>query len=505
MAEIRDLDAWLGQAKSLPRGLAPRLEAERMAVALRIADTLGAWVAMGGHLALTTSPPRADAPGALDREPAPAPPRALPAMRASEAPLRVEAPRVEAPRVEAPRVEVPRVEPPRVEPPRVEPPRVEPPPRVEAPARIPDPPSEPRLPATGDALASLKQRLEGGAGFDDAPPVAWTNRLDEIVPPLLEALDDEREITRLRVTISACEQWSIFPHDIQRMLIGLTATRLRMLQDERHVESRRLDGFFSQLTAYSARERPGAVHGLARNHRPFRDTWREDADAWADRLRALLTADDEGPPSPSAQKTVDGLERLAREVAAAPTADTQAAVRSQLVREVSQALRNGLSARNRALVKLVAPHADAFAAAEFRALRRAIRDDAEAADEEAGTGERAQMPDDWAWWTRTRGRRAVMVGGSPRELNRARLEQTFQFASLEWEGTEFKRNSLQALRNRVSAGGIDLVLVLRSFVGHDADQILLPACRERGIDWVHVEQGYGTARVRAAIERFLDP
>jgi hypothetical protein len=34
---------------------------------------------------------------------------------------------------------------------------------------------------------------------------------------------------------------------------------------------------------------------------------------------------------------------------------------------------------------------------------------------------------------------------------------------------------------------------------------LLPACRERGIDWVHVEQGYGTARVRAAIERFLDP
>ncbi|HNH49638.1 MAG TPA: hypothetical protein PKY30_21520, partial [Myxococcota bacterium] len=66
-------------------------------------------------------------------------------------------------------------------------------------------------------------------------------------------------------------------------------------------------------------------------------------------------------------------------------------------------------------------------------------------------------------------------------------------------------NSLQTVRDRVRAGKVDLVIMLGAFVGHDADDVILPACRDRGVDWVHVDKGYGIVRIRHAIERFLDP
>ena len=115
------------------------------------------------------------------------------------------------------------------------------------------------------------------------------------------------------------------------------------------------------------------------------------------------------------------------------------------------------------------------------------------------------LPEDWAWWGRTEGRRAVILGGSPRETNRARLEQEFRFAELVWDPAEHKRNVLQRLRDRIRSGGVDLVIVLRRFVGHDTDDVVVRACKDSGTDWVHVEHGYGVNQVQAAVERFLEP
>lgn len=39
--------------------------------------------------------------------------------------------------------------------------------------------------------------------------------------------------------------------------------------------------------------------------------------------------------------------------------------------------------------------------------------------------------------------------------------------------------------------------------GHDADEVIQPACREAGIAFVPVKTGYGIAGLRAAIERFV--
>lgn len=115
------------------------------------------------------------------------------------------------------------------------------------------------------------------------------------------------------------------------------------------------------------------------------------------------------------------------------------------------------------------------------------------------------IPMDWRWRGWTQGRRAVMVGGDPREPNRRRLEEVFGFAELVWERSERSRNTLQQVRERVKAGKLDMVLVLSRFVGHDADQVIQPACKESGVAFVPVQTGYGVVGVRRSIERHLPP
>lgn len=126
-----------------------------------------------------------------------------------------------------------------------------------------------------------------------------------------------------------------------------------------------------------------------------------------------------------------------------------------------------------------------------------------AAPEEDEAERDTPVPVDWPCFSCTRGKRAVLVGGDPREPNRLRLEAAFEFAELRWEKTEFTRNGLQKVRDRVRAGGVDLVIVLSRFVGHDTDQVIQPACREHGVPFVPVPKGYGVVGVRLAIERHL--
>ena len=243
------------------------------------------------------------------------------------------------------------------------------------------------------------------------------------------------------------------------------------------------------------------MSGLSRTHRPRRGTWEADADSFFERLYEMMPTPTEDPPN--LQRKLEEVSGLVKELTEAPE-EVRSAVAAQLRREVSALLGSGTSARHPRLVHIVAPAAEHFDSPDFRVLRRAIRDDQDAAGDDEPEGE-SPLPPDWAWWTRTRGKRAVMVGGSPRELNRARLEKTFGFAELDWMPAEFRRNSLQTVRDGVRNGGVDIVILLRSFVGHDADQVILPACREHDVGWVSVEQGYGVVRVKQGIERFLDP
>lgn len=364
------------------------------------------------------------------------------------------------------------------------------------------PVAAPQPAATGDALRGLARHFEvGGQVKAEGVSPNW----EETVAQISEALgpfrdDGEAELAALSAVIRDADRWRSLPRELQRTLVGLVTARLRRAQDEIGVSGPRLDDAFSSLSSWSKREQPGWVNGLSRNHVPTRGSWTADAEAYQDRLPRPV-------PTPAVRENIErvleGLRAFLPEFGSAP-AEAQEAVGAQFRQMVRKALESGVRVTDPRLLKLVGPHAELFDGQEFKALRKALREDGEVP--ELDDDERAPaLPPDWAWWGRTRRRRGVLVGGDPREPNRERLEKAFGFTQLEWVGTEFKRNNLQTVRDRVRAGKLDIVIILGAFVGHDADDVILPAARECGVDWVHVDKGYGIVRVRRAIERFLDP
>ncbi len=373
-------------------------------------------------------------------------------------------------------------------------------------------PREPREPsavvvarppsASGDALRSLAKHFEAGSQVKSEGIAAnWEEMLAKVVADLgVPGEDGDAELLVLQNVVRDADRWRALPREVQRTLVGLITARLRRSQDEMGVSGTRLDDTFSMLSAWSKREQPGWVNGLSRGHVPTRGSWTADAEAYAARLPRA-------EPPPAAKENIErqlsAVSAFATEFDTAP-AEAMEAVAAQFRTLVRKAIEGGVRATDPRLVKLCAARVELFDGPEFRYLRRALREEAEPAD--VDDDEKAPaLPPDWAWWGRTRYRRGVLVGGDPRELNRERLERAFGFAELEWVGTEFKRNNLQTVRDRVRAGKLDIVIILGAFVGHDADEVILPAARECGVDWVHVDKGYGIVRVRRAIERFLDP
>lgn len=131
-----------------------------------------------------------------------------------------------------------------------------------------------------------------------------------------------------------------------------------------------------------------------------------------------------------------------------------------------------------------------------QARRRRPRDEDDDEDEERAP----RIPDDWPFFSVTRGRNAYIFGGSPREEARKALEEAFGFASLEWISTEHERQVATAAQ-RIRTGAKDFAILLTGFCGHFVDEKVVPACKDAGAPWVRIQRGYGVTRIRHAIER----
>jgi len=487
LADLVRLEAW--QTAPIPEDLRAHLQEQRRERAVELAELLLAWRRLGGTFALELATGAGPAPVEPARTPDAEEARFEPARivslpAAAPVPAAVAAPVDDDETLSTPIAQL-----------------------IPAPSPAPIPHSPPATLASLNALAGLKAHVEGGGGFRvQAPPTDWPVRLAEQLNELLPAREPEADLAAVLRVVDAMEKWRILPPEVQATLIGLLAARLRFLQEQAVIASdRRLDFAFGTLSAYVKRARPGYVYGLARWHQPNRESWENDAEALFERLSAMLPTPVEAEPS--ARRKIEVIEGLVREASTCPE-EVRSAVEAQLRREVLAAFAAGVQARNSRLVRMLVPVAGAFEGQEFRSLRRAIRDemDAARADEAEDAGiEEPELPADWAWWPFTKDQRALIVGGDPREPNRLRLERAFGFSELEWVGAEYKRNNLHGVRDRVRSGRVDLVLLLTRFTGHDADQIIIPACREMNVGFVCVPHGYGVVRVRQAIERFLDP
>jgi hypothetical protein len=108
---------------------------------------------------------------------------------------------------------------------------------------------------------------------------------------------------------------------------------------------------------------------------------------------------------------------------------------------------------------------------------------------------------EWPLWSAVRGRAVFMVGGSPREPARDRLQRTFKMRELVWSADDPRK--VESAEARVAAGGYDLVLALLRFTSHPSCEKLAAACASRGIPYVPVEHGYGIAAIRRSLDKFL--
>jgi hypothetical protein len=154
------------------------------------------------------------------------------------------------------------------------------------------------------------------------------------------------------------------------------------------------------------------------------------------------------------------------------------------------------------VLELVRPFRDLLAGGEFRALRRNLeRLEQDEAKDQEGEVLREQYRDLLAV---TRGRTVLMIGGAVREDSRRSLQHTFEFEDLDWEVSEGTRPALlRSLEDRIKNHGVDIVLILKDFVGHVVPERLRPLCEQHSIPCLMVEKGYGAAQVGEALRRGL--
>lgn len=154
------------------------------------------------------------------------------------------------------------------------------------------------------------------------------------------------------------------------------------------------------------------------------------------------------------------------------------------------------------LLEIVAPYRDLLTGGDFRALRKHLD---RSRQEDAKDREDAALKEEYAdVLALTRGRRALIIGGSAREDMRRTLERLFEFEELDWENYEGNRPAfLDSLEQRVRNRGVDLLLLLKSFIGHHVPERLRPVSEQAGIPCLMVEHGYGPAQVGETLRRGL--
>ncbi|RME28067.1 MAG: hypothetical protein D6798_03235, partial [Deltaproteobacteria bacterium] len=350
-----------------------------------------------------------------------------------------------------------------------------------------------------DAGSRLSARREAMRNLDTERFTELLRLLGEPTTPLDSRERVREELSRLTSGTSNArlDEWATFPKPVQKSLVGMVVARARHLQDEIAEDlipmelTGDLDRLFSTMTGYSKREQPGFVFGLQRHHHPIGVTWLADARRWWTDLIDFL-------PEPSVLSPERALAELRRRIAAGVDQES-------ILAQVAVVLEAGLPPDDPRLVTATIPLLDALKSeARFKHLRKAIRDTMardEEADAELADPDTA-LPQDWPYEGDVEGRNVVIVGGPVPEAARRRLDEIFRWAKADWVDDHHPR-ALEKVAERVRDGEIDVVIVLRRFVGADADRVLIPMCEQEGVPVADVQDSYSFTAIRQALEDAL--
>jgi hypothetical protein len=93
--------------------------------------------------------------------------------------------------------------------------------------------------------------------------------------------------------------------------------------------------------------------------------------------------------------------------------------------------------------------------------------------------------------------RVLMVGGSPREISRARIQRILAIQELDWISDEPRK--IDSAESSILQHGYDLVLMLIRFVSHVTSERFASACARTGVPCVAVDHGYGIGAIKRAL------
>lgn len=367
-----------------------------------------------------------------------------------------------------------------------------------------EPVDEPqRQPVTPAALRELAQTgLTPNWSSDNNQEAPHRGSLRGILkdfsaPVRPQSRDEARQaVTGLAAAVSRTDEWLEQPQETQRALIGFASSIARLLQDQLSpldpTDDRTFNRLFSQMTKWSGQYQPGFVPGLSRMKGPTTGNWLTDAEQWWESLLREANLPQGKEQGAVFRRLEDLLE------GGKPS-------RAEFVAKVRDVVNAGVSQSDPRLISLLVPHRHRFKGVKvLKTLRTKLRkaNQTERVDDDSVKTIDHGVPADWYLFERTRGKNAVIVGGDDRSHAVDRIKDAFGFGVVEWETGAPRRAA--ALAERVRGGRtVDMIIVLRNFVSHRYPDVLVPACKEAGVDLVVVDHGYGVSQVKLAMERFL--
>lgn len=350
-----------------------------------------------------------------------------------------------------------------------------------------------------EMLASLAANLRNGQPTQAASPTFDTDLFQTLAnllgpPPtdLSKLRPVHDEVMRLEAFNERLEDLCDLPAEDHRALLQYAIFRARSVQgpavkpillDLSGDAVGRVDALFSKWTKHSALKRPGFMYGLSRSHVSGPDGWDGDAYlAWTG-IATVLEA-----VAPLKVMNADREVQILRDLLNQDAAD------DVIVAQLDDVLSAGVAQVDVRLVRMLSPYPGVVKLSRFRALRHAIRDAAKVDDEEA---EKEAVPTNWPFLAEVRGRRVIMLGGTPREHARQRIHDALALSDLQWPTID-RMQVLDNLCRSIRAGTIDLVIILQSFASHRMTDKVVVACKESDVPFVPIEHGYGVTRIQHA-------
>ncbi|TVR02434.1 MAG: hypothetical protein EA398_07760 [Deltaproteobacteria bacterium] len=317
--------------------------------------------------------------------------------------------------------------------------------------------------------------------------------------------------------------WHVLEASTARNLLSFLAARMRAAQDaladdtlprrsELATPCRELARKMADIVRHTS---CGHVYGLALSHTPRHgDGWFDDVQHHRARLdeRMGLHPKDSSGSSPSEgngrspEAHRDDLVRQAHEdLREQPDIQSLDAALAW----VHRLLDAGVQPRERRLTSFLLPHAETLLgedhsthglpACTLHALRQRLEEERDGP--EPDDDRRNAPPEDWPLWHRTRGKTAMIVGGTPRTERLEPIRNAFGFEHLEWlDGIADGSRQVQALCHRMRNGSVDLVLVLQRFISHSHADALFQTARDCDAHAV-LAQSYGITSIQQGLER----